>query len=229
MRSGDRLRLLTCVAMAAIFAVIGGSYVYERYLGESDKADVSAYRVKGIDISHHNGREIDFEAVRDGGYSFVYMKATEGTDYKDRHFIDNFRRAREAGLGVGAYHFFRFDTDGEMQALNLMHSLRGYKLDLPVAIDVEEWGNPDGEATSRIVSRMRDLFDTMHRGGYEVIIYTNKDGYERFVKGNFDDMPLWISSFTTPSPDIDWDVWQYSHSGTVAGVPGSVDLNVMAE
>lgn len=229
MRPGDRLRLVTVLVTAVIFTVIVGSYVYDRYFAAAGLGDMSVYTVRGIDISHHNGPEIDFEAVRDAGYSFVYIKATEGTNFKDRHFVNNARRAREAGLRVGAYHFFRFDTDGEMQALNLMHSLRGYTLDLPVAIDVEEWGNPDGEATSRIVTRMRDLFDTMHRGGFDVIIYTNKDGYERFVKGNFDGMPLWISSFTTPPGDIDWDVWQYSHTGTVPGVPGSVDLNVRAE
>lgn len=191
-----------------------------------EPADVSGYAIRGIDISHHNGRDIDFGAVAGAGYRFVYIKASEGTDYKDRHFVDNIRRAREAGLDVGVYHFFRFDTDGEMQAINLLHSLHNRNIDLPVAIDIEEWGNPDGEGTSRIIGRLRAMLDVLEREGVDVIIYTNKDGYDRFVRGNFDSYPLWLSSFTRPDRDIGMLLWQHSHSGSVPGIPGKTDLNV---
>lgn len=225
MTSRRRIVLWTA-AVAVTLAAVAVSLAVTRCDDAPPMPDVSAYSIRGIDISRHNGEHIDFEAVRAAGYSFVYIKATEGTDFKDPYFIDNIRRARQAGLHVGLYHFFRFDTDGEMQAINLMESLAYRRPDLPVAIDIEEWGNPDGHATSQIVARLRRLLDTLDRYGVPCILYTNKDGYERFVRGNFDSYPLWISSFTTPDADIAWDIWQYTHRGSVDGITGPVDLNV---
>lgn len=72
---------------------------------------VSRYEVRGIDISAHNG-PIDFERIRNEGIDFVFMKASEGSGFKDVAFFDNYRNARKAGLKVGAYHFFRFDEIG---------------------------------------------------------------------------------------------------------------------
>ena len=64
--------------------------------------------------------------------------------------------------------------------------------------------------------------------GYKVIIYTNKDGYERFFKGNLEKYPLWLCSFTPISEDIQWTFWQYSHRGMIEGVNRMTDLNVFA-
>ncbi|MDE6377369.1 MAG: hypothetical protein K2K72_01335, partial [Duncaniella sp.] len=92
----------------------------------ADRHSVSGfadYETVGIDISAHNG-EIDFNKVRDEGVKFVIVKATEGGTFKDRRFIENIRKAREAGLKVGAYHFFRFDTPGYIQGLNFVNSLK---------------------------------------------------------------------------------------------------------
>jgi lysozyme len=61
------------------------------------------YALMGIDVSHHQG-EINFkEAVRmtENGDSleFVYIKATEGTDFCDRNFDEN-----AAGFEIGRAH-----------------------------------------------------------------------------------------------------------------------------
>ena len=77
----------------------------------------SDYEIVGIDVSAHNG-DIDFDRVKAEGIEFVFIKATEGSTFKDKRFVDNVRKARKAGLKVGAYHFFRFDTPGYMQGLN---------------------------------------------------------------------------------------------------------------
>lgn len=223
-----KLLILTVLLLAALLA--GAGWVaYNRWhkSGPAVQPDASLYPVRGIDVSAHNG-EIDYDRVREAGYDFVFIKATEGTDFQDKIFVDNIRKAREAGLRVGAYHFFRFDTDGNMQAVNFMHALRNRSLDFPAVIDVEEWGNPnDGTATSQIVGRLRQMIDRLEYHGHEVVLYTNKDSYKRFIKGNFDRYPLWICSFTELDNSLDWSVWQYSHSGSVDGVRGKVDLNAI--
>ena len=58
----------------------------------------------GIDVSAHQ-RAIDWQAVAADGIEFAYVKATEGGDFTDRRFADNWAAADAAGLDRGAYHF----------------------------------------------------------------------------------------------------------------------------
>lgn len=226
------IKIAIVVISALLMAELGG-IAYGRWFAEGAVPDRSVYLMRGIDVSHHNG-DIDFSKVaeKESDVSFVYLKATEGTDFIDPAFIKNSRQAIAANIPTGAYHFFRYDTDGELQALNFINALRGRDFALPPAIDVEDWGNPDGHTTALIVERLRTLIGSLLKFGYMPIIYTNLDGYHRLIKGNFDDVPLWISSFSYPPLDTDpdnlcWDIWQYSHRGDVRGIASATDLNVL--
>jgi lysozyme len=68
------------------------------------KAVAQDYSIRGFDVSHHQG-EINWKKISPMQYQFVYLKATEGGDFKDRNFQENWLKARERGLHVGAYHF----------------------------------------------------------------------------------------------------------------------------
>ncbi|MDE6756229.1 MAG: hypothetical protein K2J66_03700 [Muribaculaceae bacterium] len=223
-----RAGILTAIVAAAVIAVCGFIHAYRQYIANTPaiEPDENLYPVRGIDISAHNGY-IDFSRVKSAGYDFAIIKATEGTDFKDAMFVDNLRRARAAGMKVGAYHFFRFDTDGELQAINLLHSLRNRSLDFPVVIDIERFGNPDGHEASMIITRLRTLLSHIKSEGLQVILYSNKDDYDRYLKGNFSGYPIWICSFTEPEPDLDWSMWQYSHRGKIDGAEGKIDLNTI--
>lgn len=183
------------------------------------------YGVRGIDLSAHNGN-IDFYAVKSDGIEFAVLKATEGASFKDARFAQNYRGAVKAGLKVGAYHFFRFDVSGAVQALNMLHSIDKRKLDLPLMIDVEEWTNPQDVATDDVLNQLEQMVDCLKQHGYRVMLYTNKAGHRRFLQDRFSDLPLWICSFTDPPTKGEWHLWQYDHHGSVAGVKGHVDMNV---
>ncbi len=193
------------------------------YGGSDYQVDRSAYPVKGIDISAHNG-VIDFDRVRSDSVAFVMIKATEGADFCDPLFRRNVRDARRAGLKVGAYHFFRFETPGHLQAYNFLTSVSRESMDMPLAIDVENWNNADGVPGEEIVSQLAQMVNVLREAGYRVMIYTNKDGYEQYVEDNFDDVGLWVSSLGS-EPKADWTLWQHSHCGSVQGIDGSVDIN----
>ena len=186
--------------------------------------DPDAYAIRGIDISAHNG-DIDFEAVKRDGISFVLIKATEGTSFKDRKFQANYLAAKTAGLMVGAYHFFRFDAPGYMQALNIANSLNGRTIDLPVAIDIEEWTNPNSQATDLIQDRLDEMIDYLESHGYRVMLYSNKNGSARFIRGRYEGYPLWLCSLGAEPAEFDWTLWQATHHGAVKGVKGAVDVN----
>lgn len=183
------------------------------------------YPVKGVDVSSHNGH-IDFNRLADQGIDFVYIKGTEGTDFKDKEFNANMRKAMDSGLKVGMYHFFRFDTSGYMQALNVINSLRGLTPDLPVAIDLEEWTNPRRVNVDSVVRQVEIMADVLAGEGLDVVIYTNKDGYSKFYKNRLEKYPLWICSFSDIEDKFDCVFWQYSHRGKFEGVDRLVDMNL---
>lgn len=208
--------LLTLGAVAGLVL----SLSYRNTLPDIDPA----FPVRGVDLSSHNG-EIDFDSLASQGIKFALIKATEGSTFKDPAFHSNYRRAREAGLKTGAYHFFRFETPGHMQAINLLNSIRGRQLDFPLIIDIEEWGNPYVRPTDEITASLKEMIDYLALSGYPVMIYTNKDGHSRFIEGRFDHIPLWICSLNSSPAPNGWTLWQYSHKGGLRGLGGNVDLN----
>lgn len=186
--------------------------------------DRDRFEVIGIDISAHNG-DIDFRKVAAEGIDFAIIKATEGGTFKDKKFIDNIRLAREAGLKTGAYHFFRFDTPGYMQGLNFLNSVRGRQLDLPLVIDLEEWANPNSQPTAMVLNRLSEMIDHLESHGYRVMIYANKNGFARFIKGRLEGYPLWICSLVDEPKDLKWHLWQGTHNGWINGINAPVDIN----
>ncbi len=85
--------------------------------------------------------------------AFAYLKASEGGDHRDRRFAANWQAARQAGIAVGAYHFFTFCRPGAEQAANFLAAAPTTADALPVAVDLEFGGNcgarPDGVAMRR--------------------------------------------------------------------------------
>ena len=211
-------------------AIAGVAWYFSRRNTSMREVDVDAleYPVRGLDLSAHNGN-IDFDLLARDSIDFVMLKATEGTTFKDPKFHFNYMEARRAGIkAVGAYHFFRFDTDGEMQAINFLNSIRGKTLDMPVVIDLEEWTNPKQLDTEEIVGRIKTMIKILERNDFNVMFYTNKDGYRRFIQNRFDDYPLWICSFTNPPLDKNdgkWVIWQYTHWGWSEACTTNVDIN----
>ena len=188
--------------------------------------DRSLYPVAGIDVSSHNGT-VDFSQVASDGFAFAYLKASEGASMRDPSFSRFHSDARRCGtLRVGAYHFFRFDVDGRSQAINFLSAIDGRPLDLPLAIDVEEWGNPAGITTETVRNRLSSMVDYLRSRGHRVIVYTNKNGFGRILENSFDYVDVWICSFTDP-PMVrkEWRLWQHSHKGRVKGIRGDVDMN----
>lgn len=195
------------------------------------EVDYSRYPVRGLDLSAHNGAP-DFDSIAAAGYTFVYLKASEGLTHRDPAFLRNYLAARRAGLAVGAYHFFRFDCDGAGQAANYLETTANCTFELPAAIDIEEWGNPGGISTDIVDERIAAMVAIVGLQRGATLIYTNKTGDARFVRHNYDhldgsDPELWICSFTDPPlTRRPWRLWQHSHVGTVPGVRGHADLNV---
>lgn len=216
----SQLTVAACIAAAAIAALI----VLHKHAPYREPAS-GHFPVRGIDISAHNGT-VDFGSAAADDIRFVLIKATEGSSFKDPRFMTNYREARKSGLKVGVYHFFRFDVDGKIQALNFINTIGRLRIDMPVAIDIEEWANPGNIPTDLILERLDDLISHLIDSGFNVMLYSNKNGHQRFLKDRNTKLPLWICSIPEAPADMDWLLWQYTHQGRIDGVNGSVDINV---
>ena len=73
------------------------------------------------------------------------------------------------------------------------------------------------------------MIDNLQSRGFKVMIYTNGNGYKKYVKDRpFVNVNLWLCSFKKPDDiaHIPHQLQQYSHHGRVNGINGDVDLDV---
>lgn len=212
-------KALIATALLALAACSGGQLHFD--------VDRAEFPVKGIDVSNHNGH-VDFAQAKADSIEFVYIKATEGIDYTDPMYLRHYQAAKDAGLKVGAYHYFRFGSPGHLQAYHFLNSARQCDLDLPLAIDVEDWLNDEGIPDDEVREQLRVMVDALASYGMRVVIYTNKDGYARYIDRHFPDCDLWLCSLGSTPPPGNWSIWQHSHHGHVDGSSTPVDVNTFA-
>lgn len=197
-------------------------------VSESVSIDKSRYPVNGIDVSKFTGK-INFKKLKNeypGTIDFLYIKATEGATLVDRNFEVNYRNARKNGLKVGAYHFFRFNRPGKDQAANFLKQIKGKRMDLPLVLDVEEWGNSKNSNRDRVVKEIGVFLSIVEKKtNSKIIFYSNESSYRKFIEGNYENH-IWICSFSKkPKIRKKWLLWQYSHTARLPGAEGLIDLN----
>ncbi|WP_241738950.1 glycoside hydrolase family 25 protein [Pontibacter beigongshangensis] len=212
--------------MAAL--AMGASAIYKKLNPTWYNINKGKYPITGIDVSKHTGN-IDWEKVRQQQVHFAYIKSTEGESYLDPRYKENYRGAKASGLKTGAYHFFRFNKPGKVQAENFLKHTRLEPGDLPPVIDVEDWGNKYHSKTpAQITEEIREFINVVEeRTGRAVVIYTNESSYKSYIADHFDSSLIWICTFRKEpllEPDR-WIFWQHSHDTRLDGVEGWVDWN----
>ncbi|TGK27554.1 lysozyme [Leptospira gomenensis] len=191
----------------------------------------STYPIRGIDVSNHQG-SIDWSSVPKKNVSFVYVKSTEGGDFKDKSFSANWNGARRHGFKVGAYHFFTLCKTGAEQAENFIQTVPNLPDSLPPVVDLEFVGNckerPKVENVQREISVFLDRIDAHYNS--KTILYLTNEFIEKYLKDGFFDHPVWIRNiFMHPNTfsSVEWIIWQYSSRARVEGISGPVDMNVL--
>jgi lysozyme len=187
------------------------------------------YPVRGVDVSHHQGT-IDWNAAKAAGVTFAYIKATEGTQYQDPAFVQNWSGAGASGIVRGGYHFFSLDTSGEKQAENFLRVAPVDPNTLPPAIDLEFSGynqqrRPSHGQFAKELSAFVDAVTERYKK--PPAIYTTSEFRRQYLRS----MPiecLWIREvLTRPRMEAnEWIFWQFSGRGRVRGIGTFVDLNV---
>lgn len=188
--------------------------------------DVSSYQ-------HPSGAPIDWAAVKNAGNTFAFIKATEGTTYKNPYFAGDWAAVDAQGMYRGAYHFANPSKDATTQAQYFAAAvgpLTGPK-DLPPVLDLEDDG---GLSATALVSWVKTYLAAVQQAtGRVPIVYTYPTFWTNKM-GNTTDLaqyPLWIASYGVSSPQSTggwgkaYSFWQYTSSATVPGISGRVDMS----
>ncbi len=180
---------------------------------------------EGIDVSSYQG-EINWTSVYRCGYRFAFIKATAGDNRSpqliDTKFTTNIRRARNAGLLVGAYHYaYPQYNSAEDEALFFVdiageYISHGY---LRPALDLEEGGNTySPQELSNWIHAWMNVVKNLT--GVEPLLYLNSNYSTNCVDESVTKYDLWIAHWAcdfTSTPNIGpwatWSFWQYYGPG----------------
>lgn len=217
-----------CAVIGA--CMIGVSNVGSVYFSEA-VVNKEKYPVMGVDVSHYQG-VIDWKKIEEQNVSFAFIKATEGSSHIDESVENNLKNIDETNIKSSAYHFFSFDSPGETQAENFISVVSPDDIDMPPVVDVEYYSDkqknkPTFDETEAILKPLLEILEEHY--GTKPIIYTTLPVYNRYIKENFSEYPLWIRNVMYEPQFVEWDFWQYCDHGELYGFKGEekyIDLNV---
>ncbi len=231
--------ILTLTAATAYAATSTSKYTNVKYTHNSRYDNMMI--IDGIDASEWQG-SVDWVKVKADGIDYVIIRiagrgyGAEGKMYDDVRYDEYIKEAREAGLMVGVYFFSQALNEAEAreEAQRTLTLLSGQELMLPVFMDYEFAGGSTGRLQAAKLSKVqmtknaRAFCETIEAAGYEAGLYANLS----FLTSNIDgaalskDYVIWAAQYHKECEvKHDYDIWQYSSSGKVAGISGRADVD----
>ncbi|WP_405584560.1 lysozyme [Streptomyces sp. NBC_01190] len=192
----------------------------------------SATKTPGFDVSNWQGT-VDWAGAYKKGARFAYIKATEGTTYRDPRFNTNYTASYSAGFIRGAYHFATPDSStAKAQADYFVAHGGNWSKDgktLPPMVDVEY--NPYGAtcyglSKTAMVNWIAAFINEVHtKTSRWATIYTST-GWWTSCTGNSSAFaaksPLFVAHYaatagTLPAGWPFYSFWQFADAGTFPG------------
>lgn len=224
------LGLIVVIYIVFFYKTFVGPYSF-RWKALYGNVTYPAGQVRGIDISHHQG-EINWNKLRNttiqgSPVSFVFIKATQGTDVWDENFNQNFFNAKKNDMIRGAYHYYSPLSSAKKQAKYFCKMVQLDEKDLPPVLDVEETGIHSKKELQKEVLTWMNIVEK-HYGVTPILYASYKFKTTYLNTPEFDKYPLWIAHYYVDSLEYkgDWKFWQHTDAGKLDGIPEDIDLNI---
>lgn len=185
--------------------------------------------VEGIDVSSHQ-KPVNWQAEAARGVRFAYIRMADGLSHLDASYAQHAQGARDAGLLVGAYLFFRATRSPEEQA-QLLVSQANLFPGLPPCLDFEErsdMGLPKPEVQYAVNLAIAHV---EHLAG-RCLVYTCASWWDTWMGHTTRIEDLWVANYGRERPLLPrgWHkrgfvIHQFEGTGTCAGVAGPCDRN----
>ena len=223
----QRKRLLTGAGvLISAVGVVAGVVTFATSAG-------AATSVRGMDVSGYQGN-VNWSSAYSKGARFAYIKATEGTGYRNPYFAQQYNGSYNVGMIRGSYHFARPNiSSGATQADYFVAHGGGWSRDgktLPGALDIE-WnpysgGTCYGLSQTGMVAWIKAFSDEYHRKTTRwPVIYTATSWWSQCTgnRGDFTSTnPLWVARYASAPGTLPYawgfyTFWQNADSGTFPG------------
>lgn len=176
---------------------------------------------KGIDISTWQSK-VNFDKVKKAGYTFVIIRAGYNLT-ADNRFAEHIKAAHSAGLDIGVYWFYSMSSTALSQAGKVLELIAPYKnyITMPVFCDYECSVN-----YAHMTQSCEAFCEVVAKAGYQTGVYSNTSRLSNcptlLKKYN-----IWCADWTGKCGITNAKIWQKTDKGTVDGVIGSVDVNIL--
>ncbi len=196
----------------------------------------------GIDVSKYQ-TTIDWSAVKNAGVDFAFIRlgyrsSSSGTLNSDAYYATNMTNAAAAGVKTGAYFFTQAltTTEAVQEANYAIERLSAYNVTMPVVIDFESVSSGTSKGrmydanltTAEYTAIVSAFCDIISSAGYTPAVYANKSCLSSTLDGAAlaQRYKIWLANYTTQTTYANtYNYWQYSSTGSMAGISGNVDCD----
>lgn len=183
---------------------------------------------QGIDVSIWQGYNIDFNKVKAAGINFVILRAGFGKyiSQKDPTFEGNYKRAKAAGLNVGAYwySYAQTEADAKQEAEVFMQAIKGKAFEMPLYFDLEE--HSQFNKGTAFCSKITEIFcGTLEKAGYFAGLYISRSPLQQYINSSTaKKYALWIAEYNSKcNYGGAFGMWQNTSTFRVNGTSGNID------
>lgn len=193
-----------------------------------------------IDVSSYQGT-IDWKHVKLSGIQYAILRGVIKNGNLDSAFEKNYMNAIRNDIKIlGAYQFSYALNEEAAQndALNMIRKLNGKKL--TIWLDLE-WAEQRNLGKDKVTAIAKTYINTCREAGYTCHIYSNLDWFKNVYHAT--ELKklgcrFWIARYPAADtgiikehlkPNVGECMWQYSSKGSVDGISGNVDMNLLYE
>ena len=195
--------------------------------------------LSGIDVSAYQG-QIDWEQVAESGVDFAMVRVgyrgyESGKLVEDKFARANLEGAAAAGIRLGVYFFSQALTVEEAQeeARFVLDMIRDYDITMPVVFDWEHVNNETARTNDMdpyvATDCAKAFLEAIEEAGYWPMMYFNTfQARKLFYLDQLMEYDFWLALYSDRMTfPYKVDMWQYTSTGTIPGIFGDVDVNVL--
>ena len=195
--------------------------------------------LSGIDVSAYQG-DIDWEQVAQAGVDFAiirlgYRGYESGKLVEDKFARKNLEGAASAGIQLGVYFFSQAlnEEEAREEAQFVLDMIDPYEVAMPVVFDWEHV-NSETARTNEMdpyvaTDCAKAFLEVIDDAGYWPMMYFNTSQSRKlFYLDQLMQYDFWLALYSDRMTfPYKIDMWQYTSTGTIPGVFGDVDVNVL--
>ena len=195
--------------------------------------------LSGIDVSAYQG-EIDWAKVKESGVDFAivrlgYRGYESGKITEDKFAKANLEGASAAGVQLGVYFFSQALNveEAREEAQYVLDVIKDYDVTMPVVFDWEHVNNETARTNGMdpyvATDCAKAFLEVIEEAGYWPMMYFNSfQARKLFYLDKLMKYDFWLALYSDRMTfPYKVDMWQYTCTGTIPGVYGNVDVNVL--